>query len=88
MLYDRLEARQYSQKKISENVECEIMQVVLEEARSSFPEECVHEVRSDTVEEMESNVARVAAWLDAWRQNNGGGGGGGSGDGGGRSSTS
>ncbi|KAG5463316.1 MAG: AAA domain-containing protein, partial [Olpidium bornovanus] len=32
-LYDRLVSRRYNQKKIEENVECEIMQVVLEEAR-------------------------------------------------------
>ena len=36
VLYDRLQARNYRDNKIQENVECEIMQVVLEEARESY----------------------------------------------------
>lgn len=62
--------RGYSEKKVGENVECEIMQVVLEEAKEGYPEEAVHEVPSNTIEELESNVSRVAQWLDAWRSNN------------------
>ena len=62
----------YEQKKISENIECEIMQVLLQEARESYAEEIVQELASNTVEEMESNVSRVEAWLQNWLQNNGG----------------
>lgn len=62
--------RGYKQKKVSENVECEIMQVVLEEAKESYPDEAVHEVQSNTIEELESNVSRVSQWLDAWKRNN------------------
>lgn len=69
-LFDRLQARGYSEKKVGENVECEIMQVVLEEAKEAYANEAVHEVASNSVEEMESNVSRVAGWLDAWRKNN------------------
>ncbi len=36
VLYERLEKRGYAQKKISENVQCEIMQVIAEEARESY----------------------------------------------------
>ena len=36
VLYERLEKRGYEQKKISENVQCEIMQVIAEEARESY----------------------------------------------------
>lgn len=64
--------RGYSEKKVGENVECEIMQVVLEEAKEAYPEEAVHEVTSNTVEELESNISRVVQWLDAWRSNNAG----------------
>ncbi|CAN0455162.1 unnamed protein product, partial [Phaeothamnion confervicola] len=71
VLYDRLAARGYAERKLRENVECEIMQVVLDEARGGYPEEIVHECRSDTLEELESNVARVALWLQAWRKDNG-----------------
>jgi DNA-binding MarR family transcriptional regulator len=36
ILYDRLEKRGYSERKISENIECEIMNVIVEEARESY----------------------------------------------------
>ena len=36
ILYERLEKRGYDQKKISENVQCEIMAVIVEEARESY----------------------------------------------------
>lgn len=62
--------RGYSAKKVGENVECEIMQVVLEEAKEGYPEEAVHEVPSNSLEELESNVSRVTQWLDVWRSNN------------------
>lgn len=70
VLYDRLTARQYNEKKRSENVEAEIMQVVLEEARESYDLEIVQELRSDTVEEMESNVERCKLWVKQWVLNN------------------
>lgn len=69
MLRFRL-ARGYSEKKVGENVECEIMQVVLEEAKEAYPEEAVHEVVSNRLEELESNVGRVVQWLDSWRSDN------------------
>jgi adenylate kinase len=62
--------RGYNDKKRSENMECEIMQVVAESARESYPPEAVHELSSNTVEDMDSNVDRIVAWLDAWKQNN------------------
>lgn len=43
-LYDRLVARNYNDKKLNENMECEIMQVVLESARESYPEEILVEL--------------------------------------------
>ncbi|OQR98449.1 adenylate kinase [Achlya hypogyna] len=69
-LYDRLVGRGYSEKKVQENVECEIMQVVLEEAQSSYEPEIVQELSSVTIEDMESNVARVMAWAEHWITNN------------------
>lgn len=70
VLYDRLTARDYGEKKRAENLEAEIMQVVLEEARESYDAEIVHEVRSDTVEEMESNVQRCKLWVEQWVADN------------------
>jgi adenylate kinase len=44
------------------------MQTVLEDARSSYPEEIVIELRSESLEDLESNVARIVDWIDAWRR--------------------
>ncbi|KAF8349937.1 AAA domain-containing protein [Amanita rubescens] len=67
-LWDRLEKRDYPLKKIRENNEAEIMQVVLEEARSSYPPEIVVELKSETMEDMESNVRRIVDWITAWKK--------------------
>ncbi|KAF8948314.1 hypothetical protein BGZ47_005616 [Haplosporangium gracile] len=56
LLYPRLESRGYNAKKINENMECEIMQVVLEEARESYEEQIVIELESNSIEQMEENV--------------------------------
>lgn len=66
VLYDRLSARGYSEKKRSENMECEIMQVILEEAREAYAPEIVHQVQSNTLEDMESNVTRMEQWCKQW----------------------
>ena len=65
-LFDRLQKRGYSDKKVAENVECEIMEVVVQEARESYAPEIVQELTSRTVEEMESNVERVLMWVQQW----------------------
>jgi adenylate kinase len=70
VLFDRLTKRGYNEKKRSENMEAEIMQVVLEEARESYDHEIVHEVPSNTVEDMENNVERVAQWCQQWQKDN------------------
>ena len=61
---------------MSENIECEIMQVVAEEARECYRPEIVHICASDTLEDLEANAARVTLWLDAWKRDNAGGAGG------------
>jgi adenylate kinase len=66
VLFDRLTSRGYSEKKRSENMECEIMQVILDEAREAYDPVIVHEVSSNTVEEMESNIQRVKDWSKQW----------------------
>jgi len=67
-LFDRLKERGYNDKKLNENMECEIMMVVYESARESYPEEIVHEVQSSSVEDMDLNVGRVDAWLTQWKE--------------------
>jgi len=56
-------------KKIQENNEAEIMQVVLEEARSSYPSEIVVEFESEDMEQLESNVTRIVEWIMVWLKN-------------------
>ncbi|KAI6223817.1 Adenylate kinase isoenzyme 6-like protein [Aphelenchoides fujianensis] len=58
-LYDRLHERAgYSEKKRAENLECEIMGVVAEEAHDAYPKEgVVHEIQNNVPEDLERNVA-------------------------------
>ncbi|PNH07276.1 putative adenylate kinase isoenzyme 6 [Tetrabaena socialis] len=62
-LFDRLQKRGYSAKKVSENVECEIMMVVMEEAAESYRSEIVKPLPSDTTDDLERNVATIAGWV-------------------------
>jgi adenylate kinase len=70
VLYDRLQSRGYSDKKINENMECEIMQIVIESARESYQPEIVHSVPSNTIEDMENNCERLKSWYENWMANN------------------
>jgi len=69
-LWDRLEKRNYPLKKIQENNTCEIMQTVLEEAREAYAEEIIVVLKSETTEDLESNIERIVQWITAWKQNN------------------
>ena len=44
------------------------MEVVLDEARSSYAPEIVIELKSETTEDLESNVERIVEWVKTWRQ--------------------
>ena len=59
----------YALPKLQENNTAEIMEVVLEDARTSYAEEIVVELRSENPEDVEENVARIVAWVAAWRSN-------------------
>lgn len=62
-LYDRLKARNYAEKKLQENLDSEIMEVLLDEARSAYSKMIVVELQSNDVEDIESNVERIEEWL-------------------------
>lgn len=68
VLYDRLAKRNYSAKKMEENMDAEIMQVLLEEAREAYDEEIVVELRSDEGDDVEANAKRIEAWVKQWRE--------------------
>ncbi|KAK4279251.1 hypothetical protein QN277_016980 [Acacia crassicarpa] len=66
VLYDRLSKRGYTESKLSNNVECEIFQVLLEEAKESYPEDRVIALRSDTIEDINMNIATLTEWVGNW----------------------
>ena len=63
--------RKYPLKKIQENNESEIMQTVLDDAKESYAEEIVVELRSESTEDLEGNVDRIVQWISAWRRERG-----------------
>lgn len=70
ILFDRLSKRGYNEKKLQENLDCEIMDVISQEAQESYIKEIVIELGSNSVEEMEGNVERVAIWVENWVKQN------------------
>ena len=73
ILYDRLTARGYKGKKLEENMDSEIMQVLLDEAREAYKEEIVVELKSESSEDVEGNLERVEMWVEGWRKDIAGG---------------
>ncbi|KAK5135946.1 hypothetical protein LTR08_004404 [Meristemomyces frigidus] len=72
-LYDRLKERGYKGKKLEENMDCEIMEVLLQEARDAYDADIVVELRSDSTADIDSNVDRIVTWVENWRKDHGGG---------------
>ena len=70
-LYDRLQARGYKEGKLQENLDAEIMEVILEEARESYDAEIVVELKSEEVGDLEANVERIERWVEAWMKDHG-----------------
>jgi len=70
ILYDRLNSRGYTGKKLEDNMQCEIFQTILDEARESYREEIVHELQSQTECDLESNAERIVGWINQWKADN------------------
>ncbi|BBH06874.1 Ribosomal protein L18e/L15 superfamily protein [Prunus dulcis] len=62
VLYDRLTRRGYSESKLSNNIECEIFQTLLEEAKESYPEDIVLPLKSDSIQDISTNLSTLAEW--------------------------
>ena len=62
--------RNYPETKLQENLDSEIMEVLLQEARDAFDEEIVIELTSNDLDEMETNVDRIEAWVKQWKTDN------------------
>lgn len=65
-LYQRLSKRGYKESKIQENIDCEIMEVIPQEAREAYVPEILIELNSNNAEELDDNVERVSLWIKQW----------------------
>jgi adenylate kinase len=70
ILFQRLEQRGYNSKKISNNVEYEIFQMALDEAKSSYSKDIVHEVWGETEEQLEENLKKVEEFVNNYDSDN------------------
>lgn len=68
ILFDRLNKRGYKENKVQENLDCEIMEVILQDAKESYIPEIVIELNSNSAEEMDENVDRLIAWAENWKK--------------------
>ena len=66
VLFKRLQKRGYKQKKITENVQSEIMQIVSDEAKESYKKEIIVELSNNSIEEMEENASKILNWISNW----------------------
>ncbi|XP_075515487.1 adenylate kinase isoenzyme 6 homolog [Primulina tabacum] len=66
ILYDRLTKRGYIGQKLSNNIECEIFQILLEEAKESYFEGIVVPLRSDSVDDIDRNLSSLTDWIRSW----------------------
>lgn len=71
VLYDRLKGRGYGEKKLQENMDCEIMEVLLQEARDAYDEQMIVELKSEKTEDIDSNVERLEQWIQNWKRDHG-----------------
>ncbi|XP_006762448.1 PREDICTED: adenylate kinase isoenzyme 6 isoform X3 [Myotis davidii] len=70
ILYKRLETRGYNEKKLKDNVQCEIFQILYEEALASYSEDIVHQLPSDKPEDLENNIDQILKWIEQWVKDN------------------
>uniref|UniRef100_A0A4X2LVL6 Adenylate kinase isoenzyme 6 n=1 Tax=Vombatus ursinus TaxID=29139 RepID=A0A4X2LVL6_VOMUR len=70
VLYTRLEKREYSVKKLQDNIQCEIFQILYEEAMTSYNHEIVHRLPSNVPEELENNLDQIVKWIEQWIKDN------------------
>ena len=66
VLFDRLNSRGYSKRKLDENVEAEIMQVVLDEARESYSSEIIWEFVNESIDHLQFNTSAISSWIHDW----------------------
>uniref|UniRef100_A0A2K5QXT0 Uncharacterized protein n=1 Tax=Cebus imitator TaxID=2715852 RepID=A0A2K5QXT0_CEBIM len=58
-IHERLETRGYNEKKLTDSIQCEIFQVLYEEATASYKEEIVYQLPKN-------NVEQIWKWIKQW----------------------
>lgn len=58
--------RGYTGKKLEHNVQCEIFQMIYEEAMEAYSQEIVHMLWSNTPEDLERNLEQIVLWTQQW----------------------
>ncbi|GAB0096026.1 Adenylate kinase isoenzyme 6 homolog [Sergentomyia squamirostris] len=66
ILYDRLTKRKYNEKKLQSNIECEIFQTILEEAKDSYEEDKIHELVNETEDQLTENISKIDELIKEW----------------------
>ncbi|CAF0744381.1 unnamed protein product [Didymodactylos carnosus] len=66
ILHQRLEQRNYSAKKIDQNIQSEIFQVCLDEAYESFEEDIVRQLRNNDENDYQRNLDYLVKWAQNW----------------------
>ncbi|XP_034107997.1 adenylate kinase isoenzyme 6 homolog [Drosophila nasuta] len=67
-LYDRLKARNYNEKKLNSNMQCEIFCTILDEARESYKPDIVYELSGETKADAEKSMKTVKNWYSMWKR--------------------
>lgn len=67
ILYDRLKERKYEEEKISENLECEILEVTHDEVYEAYKPETILELKNDLPEHVEKNIQTIMEWCVRWK---------------------
>ncbi|XP_039484467.1 adenylate kinase isoenzyme 6 homolog [Drosophila santomea] len=67
-LYDRLKDRNYNEKKLTSNIQCEIFGTILEEARDSYKSDIVFELKGETKADAHISLKTVKNWYRMWKR--------------------
>jgi adenylate kinase len=46
------------------------MEVVLQEARDSYPQQIIVDLKSESSQDLENNVANIVEWINQWLKDN------------------
>lgn len=68
VLYDRLQQRGYNQNKIKENIECEIFQEVLNEAKESYADDIVYQLSGETDANFVDSIKQITNFIENFKQ--------------------